>query len=67
MLALKPAGKLSSGAGLDVMDPVPLPPNHPLWLAKDVVITPHIAARSSDAVRRKLIIAHEDLPRYGNG
>ncbi len=56
-----------AGAGLDVMDPEPLPADHPLWVAKNVVITPHVAGRSSDAVRRTLIIARENLRRYVNG
>ena len=31
------------GAGLDVTDPEPLPPDHPLWDAPNVLITPHTA------------------------
>ena len=31
------------GAGLDVTDPEPLPPAHPLWAMENVVITPHYA------------------------
>jgi len=30
-------------AGLDVTDPEPLPPGHPLLLRDDVVVTPHVA------------------------
>ncbi|KID65373.1 NAD(P)-binding domain protein, partial [Metarhizium brunneum ARSEF 3297] len=29
------------GAALDVTDPEPLPDGHPLWTAKNVIITPH--------------------------
>lgn len=29
------------GAGLDVTLPEPLPPEHPLWSAKNLIITPH--------------------------
>jgi phosphoglycerate dehydrogenase-like enzyme len=32
-----------AGAGLDVFDQEPLPPEHPLWLLSNVLITPHVA------------------------
>jgi phosphoglycerate dehydrogenase-like enzyme len=32
-----------AGAGLDVADPEPLPPDNPLWNMPNVLITPHIA------------------------
>ena len=56
-----------AGAGLDVTDPEPLPSDHPLWVAKNVVITPHIAGRNFDSVHRTLIIARENLRRYVQG
>lgn len=31
------------GAGLDVTDPEPLPDGHPLWTARNVLISPHTA------------------------
>jgi phosphoglycerate dehydrogenase-like enzyme len=31
------------GAGLDVTEPEPLPPNHRLWKLENAVITPHVA------------------------
>jgi len=34
------------GAALDVQDPEPLPADHPLWQAKNIIITPHISAGS---------------------
>lgn len=30
------------GAGLDVTDPEPLPPDHPLWSLPNCIITPHV-------------------------
>jgi phosphoglycerate dehydrogenase-like enzyme len=32
-----------SGAGLDVTDPEPLPPEHPLWTLPNAIITPHVS------------------------
>jgi phosphoglycerate dehydrogenase-like enzyme len=40
-------------AGLDVTDPEPLPPEHPLLHRDDVVVTPHIAS-ATDAGRLRL-------------
>lgn len=36
------AGHLG-GAALDVMDPEPLPQDHPLWTAKNLILTPHVS------------------------
>ena len=35
-------GRLS-GAALDVMDPEPLPEDHPLWSTKNLILTPHVS------------------------
>lgn len=44
-------------AALDVTDPEPLPPHHPLWSAKGVFISPHVGGNSSafEPRARKLI------------
>jgi len=55
------------GAALDVQDPEPLPENHPLWTAKNVVITPHISASSSRRMSRYWLLVRENLRRYVNG
>ena len=36
------SGRIAA-AGLDVTDPEPLPPDHPLWDCPNVLITPHIS------------------------
>lgn len=41
------------GAGLDVTDPEPLPPGHPLLERSDVIVTPHVAS-ATHAGRRRL-------------
>jgi D-2-hydroxyacid dehydrogenase (NADP+) len=40
LVAALASGHLA-GAGLDVVDPEPLPPEHPLWTMPNVLITPH--------------------------
>ncbi len=56
-----------AGAALDVTDPEPLPPGHPLWSLPDVIITPHVAAGSDLRVERLWIVMRENLRRYVNG
>ena len=55
------------GAALDVQDPEPLPPDHPLWTAKNVIITPHISAGSDEQMQRFWLVVRENLRRYTNG
>ena len=40
LLAELESGRLT--AALDVTDPEPLPPGHPLWRAPGVLISPHV-------------------------
>ncbi|WP_419946765.1 NAD(P)-dependent oxidoreductase [Candidatus Poriferisodalis sp.] len=44
------------GAGLDVTEPEPLPPGHPLLGRPDVVVTPHVA--SATVAGRRRIFTH---------
>ncbi|MEL0583463.1 MAG: D-2-hydroxyacid dehydrogenase, partial [Candidatus Thiodiazotropha sp. (ex. Lucinoma kazani)] len=55
------------GAALDVQDPEPLPREHPLWSAKNIIITPHISAGSSEQMDRFWLLVRENLRRYVNG
>jgi phosphoglycerate dehydrogenase-like enzyme len=56
-----------AGAGLDVTDPEPLTPGHPLWAMPNVVLTPHLAAASDQLERRLVVLAMENLRRYMAG
>ena len=56
-----------AGAGLDVVDPEPLPPDNPLWHAPHVLITPHISANTAVADRTRDAIVVENLRRYVAG
>lgn len=61
---------LSAGrirAALDVTDPEPLPPEHPLWRAPNVLITPHVAGAVMCSRHRAYRIAGEQLRRYTAG
>ncbi|MEO8308391.1 MAG: D-2-hydroxyacid dehydrogenase [Pseudomonadota bacterium] len=60
------SGKLA-GAGLDVVDPEPLPPDNPLWKAPRVLLTPHISSSSDLPGDARWIIASENLRRYVAG
>jgi phosphoglycerate dehydrogenase-like enzyme len=59
-------GRLA-GAGLDVTDPEPLPPDDPLWTAPNIVITPHVSAGSDRVFDRVFLLARENLRRWTAG
>lgn len=60
-------GGLISGAALDVTDPEPLPEDHPLWTAPNVIITPHISSSSTASPDRVLRIFEYNLERFVAG
>ena len=59
--------KKLAGAGVDVMDPEPLPKGHPLWKFDNVIITPHIAGRSDHDRERMVGTIEENLKRFVAG
>ncbi len=54
-------------AVLDVVDPEPLPADHPLWSAPNVMISPHSAGDTPGAERAAWALAAEQLRRYAAG
>jgi phosphoglycerate dehydrogenase-like enzyme len=55
------------GAGLDVTEPEPLPREHPLWRAPNVIITPHMAGGSDLGVEAQLRVVRTNIRRYVSG
>lgn len=53
-----------AGAGVDVTDPEPLPDGHPLWSAKNVIITPHTADTNAQVIRLFSVRIKENLAAY---
>ena len=56
LLAALDGGHLAA-AMLDVTDPEPLPPDHPLWRHPGVIVTPHVASQTSAAEGAAHVIA----------
>ncbi|MEZ5093060.1 2-hydroxyacid dehydrogenase [Nocardioides sp.] len=54
-------------AALDVTDPEPLPPDHPLWSAPGVLISPHVGGASSAMWPRAYRVVREQLVRFAAG
>jgi len=55
------AGGRIAGAGLDVYDTEPLPPGHPLTRLENVVLTPHSAGVTPEALEAGLSLAVENV------
>ncbi|MFN8194042.1 MAG: 2-hydroxyacid dehydrogenase [Nocardioidaceae bacterium] len=54
-------------AALDVTDPEPLPPGHPLWDAPGLLVTPHVGGASSAMWPRAHRLVREQLRRFAAG
>jgi len=52
---------------LDVVDPEPLPSDHPLWTMTNVLITPHTAGSVRGVLRRGYALAGEQVRRFCAG
>ncbi len=58
------AGGKLAGAGLDVVDPEPLPAEHPLWGMPNVIISAHYSGGIADYHRRTERVFLDNLARY---
>jgi phosphoglycerate dehydrogenase-like enzyme len=65
LLAELQAGRLR--AFLDVTDPEPLPPEHPLWVAPNLVLTPHIGGGTRGWQERAYRLVREQVLRFCAG
>ncbi len=58
---------LIAGAGVDVTQPEPLPDGHPLWSAKNVIITPHSADTNEMVLRLFALRIEANVRAYFSG
>ncbi|MBT2392892.1 2-hydroxyacid dehydrogenase [Streptomyces sp. ISL-1] len=65
LLAEVESGRIT--AALDVTDPEPLPPGHPLWHAPGVLISPHVGGSTSAFMPRAKRLLAEQLTRFAAG
>jgi phosphoglycerate dehydrogenase-like enzyme len=54
-------------AGLDVIEPEPLPSGHPLWSAPNLILTPHAAGHIKQSGPRAFALVNDQLRRYCAG
>ena len=66
LVAALGSGRIA-GAGLDVVDPEPLPADHPLWRAPNLIITPHVSADTPAYLANYGLLLRENLRRYVAG
>ena len=64
LMAALNSGHLA-GAGLDVTDPEPLPPDHPLWSCPNLIVTPHLASKGGPGPRPRITaLVCENVGRF---
>jgi D-3-phosphoglycerate dehydrogenase len=66
LIAALESGRLA-GAVMDVTEPEPLPPEHPLWDAPNVIITPHVAGQCALRIDNMTRLLRENLRRWQAG
>lgn len=54
-------------AALDVTEPEPLPPGHPLWTLPGVLISPHVGGNTSAFLPRARRLVADQLVRFAEG
>jgi len=54
-------------AALDVTDPEPLPPEHPLWRIPGVLISPHVGGNTSAFLPRARALVEKQIGRWRSG
>jgi phosphoglycerate dehydrogenase-like enzyme len=54
-------------AAVDVTDPEPLPADHPLWGAPNLLVTPHVGGASTAMEPRAYRLVREQLARFAAG
>lgn len=54
-------------AALDVTDPEPLPPGHPLWTLPGVLVSPHVGGNSSAFLPRARRLVEAQMSRFAAG
>jgi phosphoglycerate dehydrogenase-like enzyme len=66
LVAALRSGRLA-GAGIDVFDDEPLPPDSPFWDLPNVIVTPHSASAAEHRAPRLADLVCDNLRRYLDG